>query len=574
MLFQSPSLLALSAITFLSMASTSVASHAHLHRPVQVRHAKISHQEAAQRAAISRRQTAGTVEVLLNEIQVLQQETAAFRGWMQAWFNTTNPNDTPASISELKQEYQAYDSWLNAWFDSTVKKTAPTPSSLPTTVPISAPIGTGSSLPTSIAPLPSPLTPVSVSTDTTKPYSAAPIESSAASGSSSSSSASVSPTTTKGGVFVPASTDGGAPAPSVSITSTKSSVSASVAALSVVPSPSAIPKTQPSSPSSGGKFDPNAKDNVAVYYGQSGATGRTTLGALCKDTNVNIVVLAFLTTIDGPGGYPTTNFGAACKGTSPEMTAAGATGLLSCPALATDITTCQGLGKKVMLSIGGSEASTAFTSDADATKFATTLWDLFGAGTGAKTGLRPFGTVSVDGFDVGKFQPYSSLTPNPEIDRFSSDNENKKPGSYTTFVTALRKVMNADSSKQYFISGAPQCIRPDASIPLDAMLAMDFVFVQFYNNLPCNIGSAGFSDSLSAWSSDLASKGSKAKIYVGAPACSDCAGSGYLAPDAMTQAIKGALGKNLPNFGGVSLWDGAEALANGGYAGVVKSALG
>jgi len=134
--------------------------------------------------------------------------------------------------------------------------------------------------------------------------------------------------------------------------------------------------------------------------------------------------------------------------------------------------------------------------------------------------------------------------------------------------------MNADSSKQYFISGAPQCVRPDASIPLDAMLAMDFVFVQFYNNPGCNIGGPGFADSLGAWSQDLASKGSKAKLFVGAPACTVCAGSGYLAPDAMTAAVKGAVVKGLANFGGISLWDGAEAVANGGYSGVVKSALG
>ena len=108
------------------------------------------------------------------------------------------------------------------------------------------------------------------------------------------------------------------------------------------------------------------------------------------------------------------------------------------------------------------------------------------------------------------------------------------------------------------------------------MLAMDFVFVQFYNNLPCNWGSAGFADSVSKWSADLATKGSKAKLYVGALACpgEDCGGSGYLAADKMTAAVKGVVGQKIPNLGGVSLWDGAEAKANGDYAGVVKSALG
>lgn len=67
--------------------------------------------------------------------------------------------------------------------------------------------------------------------------------------------------------------------------------------------------------------------------------------------------------------------------------------------------------------------------------------------------------------------------------------------------------MNANSSRRYYISAAPQCPRPDASIPLAAMQKMDFVFVQFYNNGNCNIDTNGFVDSLKAWSADLTSEG-------------------------------------------------------------------
>lgn len=117
---------------------------------------------------------------------------------------------------------------------------------------------------------------------------------------------------------------------------------------------------------------------------------------------MDIVILAFLTTFFGPGGYPTVNFGAACKD---EATSAAkernATGLLSCQDLARDITTCQAAGKKVMLSLGGAKSTTAFSSDVQATDFATTIWNLFGAGTSDQD-LRPFGLVKVDGFDIGK----------------------------------------------------------------------------------------------------------------------------------------------------------------------------
>ena len=161
-----------------------------------------------------------------------------------------------------------------------------------------------------------------------------------------------------------------------------------------------------------------------------------------------------------------------------------------------------------------------------------------------------------------------------KIDGFDIDNEDHSTAHYTVFTTALRTAMDADTSKTYYISSAPQCPRPDASIPLDAMQAMDFVFVQFYNNGDCNVGASGFLDSFTAWSSDLSAKGKGLKLYIGAPACTACAGSGYNAPDAMSTVIQSAVAKGVGNLGGVMLWDGAEAVTNGNYQGVVKKALG
>ena len=125
---------------------------------------------------------------------------------------------------------------------------------------------------------------------------------------------------------------------------------------------------------------------------------------MCQDDNVDIVVLAFLNNFFGAGGYPSLNLGAACGGPSVKMQAAGATGLLSCPNMEKDITTCQGLGKKILLSLGGAEATTAFSSDSQASDFANKLWNLFGGGKGESDGMRPFGNAVVDGFDIGKLQ--------------------------------------------------------------------------------------------------------------------------------------------------------------------------
>lgn len=157
------------------------------------------------------------------------------------------------------------------------------------------------------------------------------------------------------------------------------------------------------------------------------------------------------------------------------------------------------------------------------------------------------------------------------------DNEDHSTSGYSTFVSSLRTAMNADSSKTYYISAAPQCPRPDASIPLDAMQSMDFVFVQFYNNGDCNIGATGFTESFKAWSSDLSAKGAGPKLYIGAPGCETCAGSGYLDANSMASAVANAKSAGVSNFGGIMLWDGPEALANvqdgKDYTAVVKGAL-
>lgn len=344
--------------------------------------------------------------------------------------------------------------------------------------------------------------------------------------------------------------------------------SSAPAAAAAAPAPNSATAAAPYAPvmnssSTNGSFNAQSSSNLAVYYGQSPATDDFTLEQMCQDQNVDIVVLAFLTTFYGPAGQPVINFGPATGGT-PTLGAQkiNATGLLDCPLLAKNITTCQSLGKKVLLSLGGATGVTNFSSDAQATGFAKNLWNLFGGGM-TDSDMRPFGSVTIDGFDV--------------------DNEDHSTQYYNTFVSALRSTYSGDTTKQYYISGAPQCPRPDASIPLAAMQTMDFVFVQFYNNAMagCDIGQPGFIDSFKAWSNDLSGNSTVAgkgpKLYIGAPACADCAGKGYLEPANMTSVIKSAMTAGVGNFGGVMLWDGSEAKnntgADGDYLKVVKSAM-
>ncbi|KAK0344077.1 hypothetical protein LTR94_015795 [Friedmanniomyces endolithicus] len=306
-------------------------------------------------------------------------------------------------------------------------------------------------------------------------------------------------------------------------------------------------------------FRPNAKDNVAVYYGQSANTTAGGLAALCQNSNVDIVILAFVNNFFAGNGYPAVNFGPACDPPNEEQSAK-APSLRSCPRLATEIKTCQHIGKPVLVSLGGYIANTSFASDAEATKFAGTLWNLFAAGKETPA-LRPFGpNVTIDGFDI--------------------DNENHHTTYYNTFATALRGHMTHDTNKKYYISAAPQCPIPDQSTPLQLLHQADFVFVQFYNNPSCNINSPGFQASVQAWSKLLANSTAehKPRLYIGAGAA-EAAGSGYVVGKKLRDHTDEVRSAQVKNLGGVMLWDGTMAMENLdsrglGYLHYAKAAMG
>ena len=290
-------------------------------------------------------------------------------------------------------------------------------------------------------------------------------------------------------------------------------------------------------------FNASADNNVAVYYGTTADTQIGELLALCQNPNVDIVILSFVYDFFTQGGYPSiTNFGQACSGPNAAQ-AATAPGLLDCTGLAPEISGCQSIGKKVLLSLGGYIANSSFSSLDQAQEFAVTLWNLFGAGTGDDPQLRPFESVIVDGFDI--------------------DNENHDPTYYEAFALALRNQFGLDPSKTYYLSAAPQCPIPDASIPMDAMIFADFIWVQFYNNPSCNLDSPGFQSSFAAWSANLSAAkipepgAPQMRLYMGAGAF-EGAGSGYVPGAGLSVPVSSARELYVDNLGGIMLWDGLE----------------
>ncbi|KAF5092716.1 hypothetical protein D0Z03_002727 [Geotrichum reessii] len=285
-------------------------------------------------------------------------------------------------------------------------------------------------------------------------------------------------------------------------------------------------------------FSAQGNNNVVLYWGQNSARNQQSLGSYCESTDADMYVISFLT------DFPQTSLNiVGC-----DETFSGST-LLHCSALAADIKKCQSLGKKVLLSLGGAVGNYGFTSDSEAESYADTLWNLFGNG---QSDTRPFDDAVVDGFDL--------------------DIENGNSVGYAALTKKLREKFNGG---EYYISGAPQCVYPDASLG-DALKNgyFDFVFVQFYNN-PCGIDKQAFNwDTWKNYASN--SPNPNVKIFLGIPASSTSASSGYSSPDSVKNIVSQIQGDSC--FGGIMMWDASQAFSNmvdgNSYAGAMKNVLG
>ncbi|KAK7684142.1 hypothetical protein QCA50_012786 [Cerrena zonata] len=278
-------------------------------------------------------------------------------------------------------------------------------------------------------------------------------------------------------------------------------------------------------------FDASANNNVAVYWGQNSGGDQTRLSDYCTSDSVDIVLLSFLS------GYPDTtiNFSNQCW-------------TETCPDIGADIKTCQDNGKAVLLSMGGAAGSYGFSSDSEASAYATTLWNTFGAGSDDSV-TRPFGDAVVDGFDF--------------------DPENHDQTGYVALANGLRSKFAQDSSKSYYLSASPQCVYPDANVgDLLSQVDLDFAFIQFYNNY---CGVSGNSFNLDTWVDFAASAPNKnIKLFTGL-AGSETSGMGFTDASNVAKQIKDFQCES--NFGGAAIWDASAAFANNNYQDQIKEIL-
>ncbi|WPH02346.1 glycoside hydrolase family 18 protein [Acrodontium crateriforme] len=265
-------------------------------------------------------------------------------------------------------------------------------------------------------------------------------------------------------------------------------------------------------------MDASSAGNVAVYWGQNsygqanGNLAQQPLATYCADSNIDIIPMAFLYQLTtGTGGQPVINF----ANQQNNCTLFDGTETLNCPDIGKDITTCQEkYNKTILLSVGGATYTEGgFTSSDLAESNAEHIWATFGPKSSSSkrkrdnsTILRPFGDASIDGFDID----------------LESTNQN-----FDVWTKKMRSLMDADSSKKYWLTAAPQCVYPDAADKsmLNGGIPFDAVWVQFYNN-GCGLQSfvAGAKnqtnfnfDVWDNWASTT-SANKDVKVYIGVPA--------------------------------------------------------
>ncbi|KAI8319943.1 glycoside hydrolase, partial [Martensiomyces pterosporus] len=287
-------------------------------------------------------------------------------------------------------------------------------------------------------------------------------------------------------------------------------------------------------------FNVNCNSNYVSYYGQNSAGNQKTLGTYCQDATEDLIVLSFM------DAFPNIdlNFANACETKFPGST------LLHCPSMATDIKYCQSQGKTVILSMGGASGAYGFSSDAQASAFADTVWNTFFKGSAAQ---RPFDDAVLDGIDL--------------------DIEGGSQTGYAAFINQLRSHYASDPSKKYYIAAAPQCPFPDAYLGSTLNSAwFDMVFVQFYNNY-CGLnaypGWFNFGD-WDNWAKNNAVN-KNTKVFIGAPGSPSAASSGYV-DGATLGNIFSAVRSNYTSLGGVMTWDVSQARTSG-LASTIRSFL-
>ncbi|XP_015867489.2 acidic endochitinase-like [Ziziphus jujuba] len=268
-----------------------------------------------------------------------------------------------------------------------------------------------------------------------------------------------------------------------------------------------------------------AAGGIATYWGQYGNDhNEGTLAEACETGWYSYINIASII-----------QFG---NGQDLVLNLAGHCNPPACTEIGKQIKTCQSLGVKVFISLGGANGNYSLTSVEDSKKVAEQLWNSYLGGSDSSA-TRPFGDAVLDGVDF-------DLVGSPTL--------------YDGYLAANLKAYNQQACEQgtkfIYLSAAPQCPYPDAYLQdaIDTGL-YDFIWVQFYNNPTCQYSDEAGADALlSAWNKWTSSLKRSEKLFLGIPASTTAAGGGYIEPEVLNDQILPVI-KNTSRYGGVMVWN-------------------
>ncbi|XP_021297304.1 acidic endochitinase-like [Herrania umbratica] len=273
---------------------------------------------------------------------------------------------------------------------------------------------------------------------------------------------------------------------------------------------------------------------ISTYLGQNLNEG--TLKEACDTGTYNIINIAFLNVFGG-GQTPSMDLAGHCY--QPSGT---------CVIFGEQITYCQGLGIKVLLSLGGAIGTYGLTSKDDAQSVADYLWNTFLEG---RTCAGPLGDATLDGIDFAIVKEETSNLYYHDLARFLKE-----------------------KSESVYLSAAPQCPFPDHYLgaAIDTGL-FDFVWVQFYNNPPCQYHDGVADDLIKSWNQWTTSI-NVTNIFMGLPAAENAAYSGGYIPVGNLTADVLPVIENSAKYGGLMLWSRYYDKLTGYGASIKSSTLG